>query len=303
MQAPPLIVANLIHLSTNMWEEHDSPVDLLRKGSLQLRFDETLWEDLLVKMVEAGFNMVVLDLGDGVRYDSHPEIAVEGAWSPERLNQETRRLRKMGIELIPKMNFSTAHDAWLGEYSRCVSTPRYYQVCRNLIREVVEIMEKPRFFHLGMDEEVTWHQKHYNYLVVRQNELFWHDFLFYLNEVKGHGVRPWIWSDVVWNHEEQFLKRIPKDVLQSNWYYCTDFEEKMAKAYQLLGDNGYEQIFTCSNYKFAENARLTVEHARSRQIPHVLGFLQTPWYPTQEAFRDHHFAAIQLLSDAVKRSH
>lgn len=296
------IVANLVHLSYNMWEEHDSPVDKVRKESRQLRFDEKLWDDMLAEMVKAGFNMVVFDLGDAIQYQSHPEIAVEGAWSPERLRQEMYRLREMGLEMIPKLNFSTAHDAWLGEYSRCVSTPRYYQVCRDLIEEVVEIMEKPRLFHLGMDEETAAHQKAYNYMVVRQNDLFWNDFKFYLDEVRRHGVRPWIWSDVIWNHREEFLKRIPTDVLQSNWYYATDFEHERAKAYDILGENGYEQVLTCSNYNYPENARLTVEYAKQTRLPKVSGYLQTPWYPTTEAFREHHMAAIRLLGDAVRES-
>lgn len=293
------ILANLVHLSYNMWEEHDSPVDKERKETRELRFDEKLWEDMLKAMVDAGYNMVVLDLGDAICYRSHPEIAVAGAWSPQRLREETRRLREMGLELIPKLNFSTAHDAWLGEYSRCVSTPVYYQVCRDLIEEVVEIMEQPRLFHLGMDEETVQHQKFYNYLVVRQNELFWSDFQFYLDEVRKHDVRPWIWSDVIWNHQQEFLKRIPKDVLQSNWYYQQDFEHDRAKAYKVLADHGYEQVMTCSNYSIPENARLTVEHARNTGLPHISGFLQTPWYPTTEKFRQHHMEAIRLLGEAV----
>ena len=32
-------------------------------------------------------NMVVIDLGDGVKYESHPEIAVKGAWSTTELRE------------------------------------------------------------------------------------------------------------------------------------------------------------------------------------------------------------------------
>ncbi|MBQ1229154.1 MAG: uracil permease, partial [Firmicutes bacterium] len=41
----------------------------------------------------------------------------------------------MGITIIPKLNFSTNHDVWLGEYSRMVSTSIYYGVCRDLIND------------------------------------------------------------------------------------------------------------------------------------------------------------------------
>src|SRR5688572_5694867 len=45
-----------------------------------LRWDQKLWEDLTRQIVDAGGNQVIFSLGDGIRYDSHPEIAVDGAW-------------------------------------------------------------------------------------------------------------------------------------------------------------------------------------------------------------------------------
>lgn len=75
-----------------------------------------LWNELQQKMLGVGVNMVVIDLGDGVKYESHPEIAVRGAWSVKQLRQELAKLRKMGIEPIPKLNFSATHDIWLGPY-------------------------------------------------------------------------------------------------------------------------------------------------------------------------------------------
>ena len=103
--------------------------------------------------------MVVIDLGDGVRYESHPEIAVENASPVEQLREELARLRERGLEPIPKLNFSASHDIWLGPYSRQVSTEPYYAVCRDLIAEAIEIFDHPRLFHLGMDEELAHHQR------------------------------------------------------------------------------------------------------------------------------------------------
>ncbi len=294
---------NLLHLSYNMWEEEDAPVDLVRKASSRLRFDEPLWEELTERMAEAGFTAVVLDLGDGVAYRSHPEIAVEGAWSPERLNREMHRLRKMGLELIPKLNFSAGHDTWLKVYSRMVSTPQYYKVCSDLIAEVCEIMERPRFFHIGMDEETAAHQKNYLYVVVRQHALFWHDLNWFAREVERHGVRPWIWSDAIWNHREAFLREVPKSILQSNWYYGEDFapSNSRVEAYRTLDEHGYGQIPTCSNWSNDQNIALTVDWCRRTIAPERLsGFLVAPWRPTLPEFRERHLRAIELLQAALK---
>ena len=77
------------------------------------------------------------------------------------MRAEVKRLREMGLEPIPKLNFSTCHDTWLGPYARMVSTPKYYEVAKDLIAETIELFDKPRLFHLGMDEEDERNQRHH----------------------------------------------------------------------------------------------------------------------------------------------
>ncbi len=304
-----LIWAYLLHLSYNMWGDRDAPEREREYVSAKpyLRFDTSLWNDLLDKMVEAGITLVVIDLGDGVKYESHPEIAVREAWTVERLRSELAKVREMGLEPIPKLNFSTAHDIWLGPYSRCVSTHAYYEVCRDLIAEVIELFDKPRFFHLGMDEETARHQQHYDYVVIRQHDLWWHDLCFLLEEVEKGGVRPWIWSDYAWRQPDAFFQRMPKSVLQSNWYYGAEFadfrEERnrvRVKMYLDLEAHGFDQVPTGSNWLTPENFSKTVayctKHIASRRLR---GFLQAVWRPTLEACRERHIQAIEVVGQAL----
>jgi hypothetical protein len=300
------IWAYLLHLSYNMWCDREAP-EWGEYVTAQpfLRFDESLWEDLLHEMQRAGINMVVLDLGDGVRYESHPEIAVQNAWTVDRLKTELSRMRSLGLEPIPKLNFSTAHDAWLGEYSRCVSTPRYYEVCRHLIEEVISHFDTPRFFHLGMDEETAEHQRNYAYCVIRQHELWWHDLQRLVDEVERHNVRAWIWSDYMWHHPDLFFQKMPRSVLQSNWYYGADFDPTITyvKAYLDLEIHGYDQIPTGSNWSIPENFEKTVQFCQEHIAPErLLGFLQTVWKPTLEACRERHMAALEKVAHARSRS-
>jgi len=300
---PPgkMIWGNLLHLSFNMWEDWDAPGKEMRSYRPFLRFDEKLWNDLLNKMAENNLNLVVIDLGDGVQYQSHPEIAVKNAWSVEKLKDELQNMRKLGLEPIPKLNFASSHDAWLGKYSRCLSTEKYYKVCSDLIAEVINIFDMPRFFHLGMDEEDTRNQKYYKYMVVRQYDLWWHDFLFLSSEVKKAGVHPWIWSDYLWHFPELFFEKMPKDVIQSNWYYGTDFTDgTMVQAYNQLDKYGYDQIPTASNHSNDANFAMTVDYCTKHiQMKHLFGFLQTPWRPTIEEFRQHHLEAIEQIGAVI----
>ena len=303
-----MIWANLLQLSTNMWGDRKRPKGVPEsEGSYfhdTLQFDDDLWDELLGRMVEAGVNMVVIDLGDGVKYASHPEIAVKGAWTRAKLGRELRKLRKLGLEPIPKLNFSACHDAWLGRYSRMVSTTAYYEVCKNLIAEVIELFDRPRFFHLGMDEETFGHQRRLEYVLVRQHDLWWHDMLFYCNQVKRGGVRPWVWSDYIWDHGDEFLGRMPKSVLQSNWYYDLSFNPKVkyVKPYLDLEAHGYDQIPTGSNWAAADNFERLVSFCTRRIAPQrLLGFLQTPWKPTTKQHRQVHLEAIDKVARARAR--
>ena len=322
-----LIWGNLIHLGYNMWS--DRKVDSwggkkhLRPHILKnvhahdhLRCDQKLWDDIAQQMAAAGMNMIVIDLGEGIQYPSHPELSVKGSWSPAKLKSELDKLRALGLEPIPKLNFAAGHDIWLGEYSRQVSTPAYYKVCKELISDVCELFDKPRFFHLGYDEETAAHQKKYLYTVVRQFELWWHDFNFFVEAVERNGVRPWIWSDHVWNHTEEFYKIMPKSVLQSNWYYGNSFDKFDAgelsrddtsyikiQTYIDLEKHGYDQIPTASNWSRAENFAELVKFCKKHISPrHLKGFLQTPWVPTLEVFREHHMEAINAVGHAIAKN-
>jgi hypothetical protein len=309
-----MIWGNLLHLGYHMWEDRDVP-DVgyvhARFARDHLRCERNLWSDLTKQMATAGMNFILIDLGEGVLYDSHPELAIKGAWNRSQLRAELMRLRQIGLEPIPKMNFSTAHDEWLGEYSRMVSTPRYYEVVSDLIAEVIDLFDSPRFFHLGMDEENFEHQKYYSHAVARQHELWWHDLMFMIEHVERGGPRAWVWSDYSWHHKEEFYRNMPKSVIQSNWYYGAKFEDfgdseaeqrygTYVKTYRDLSDHGYDQIPCASNWSSPLNIERTVEYCQQNVRPEkLLGFLTAPWHPTQSEFRFQHEASIQQIAAAA----
>ena len=301
-----MIWANLLHLGGNMWGDHPGAYT---PCSDKLKCQDDVWKELTDKMAAAKLNMVVIDLGEGVKYESHPELAVEGSWSVDKLRKELDRLRKMGLEPIPKLNFSACHDHWLGEYSRMVSTKKYYEVCADLIKEVCEIFDSPRFFHLGYDEETSGHQSTFHYVVVRQGDLWWHDFLYFVKTVEDQHVRPWIWSDYCWHHKDEFLARMPKSVLQSNWYYNMEFDfpagDESAKntyvqTFEVLDKAGFDQVPTGSNWSHDQNFPKLVEYCQKVIAPERLkGFLQTGWHHTERSSLKHMTRAIELTQQAM----
>lgn len=323
-RAGEMIWANLIHLSYNMWE--DSVPEKYRDENYpcatcqearewahgfrpNLTFDDQVWETLLKEMAAVGFNMVVIDLGDGIQYESHPEIAVKSAWTPDRLRSELAKMRRLGLEPIPKLNFATTHDIWLKEYSRMVSTDIYYRVCADLIEEVSALFDKPRFFHLGMDEELASYQTRQDYAVVRQNDLWWGDLYFFIGEVEKNGIRPWVWSDYAWHKPDVFFRKMPKSVLQSNWYYGSGFNldslkepaRTYVKLYDDLEKHGYDQVPTGSNHSVPDNFESTVDYCKKSVDPsRLLGFMTAPWRPTLAQCLERHREAIGQVARAMK---
>jgi hypothetical protein len=309
------IWAILLHLSFDMWADRKvDKWDNFKRRHLDylsaaphLRFDQRLWDDVTERMAGVGMNMVVIDLGDAVKYKSHPEIAVQGAWTREKLRKELARLRKLGLEPIPKMNFSTGHDAWLGVYARQVSTPVYYKVCTDLIHEAADLFERPRFFHIGYDEETAGNQTQYAYMVVRQHELWWHDFFFFVEQIEDRGCRPWMWSDFAWGNHDAFYKRVPRSVLQSNWWYWPDWNSRKLSAvrnFTELEKHKYDQIPTGANWIERENFGKLVKYCTQRVDPkRLLGFLQTVWFPTVECYRKRHMEAVDVVGEAIRAWH
>ncbi len=299
----PMIWGLLLHLGANMWG--DSPTAYTPPFD-HMTWEDDFWKKVMERTAESGLNMVVIDLGEGVQYESHPEIATKGAWSVEKLRAELSRMRKLGLEPIPKLNFSSCHDFWMGDYARMVSTPTYYRVCADLIKETIEIFDHPRFFHLGYDEETYWHQETYDYVVIRQGELWKHDFLFFIDEVEKNGVRPWIWADYCWRHKD-FLEWAPKSIVMSNWYYDEEFDlEKCdpdqsvyVKAFLELDAAGYDQIPTGSNWSHDGNFANLVKYCRDNVGPdRILGYLQSNWHFEHVEPREHIMRSIQLAKEA-----
>lgn len=206
-----MIWALFVQLGQNMWWKEHSELD----------FDNEAWEEVISSAKENGINQIIIDVGEGYEYKSHPELTKKRAWSYDRVKAELKRCREAGIELIPKLNFSATHHLWLGEYRRMMSTEIYYKVCRELIEEISDAFEKPRFFHLGMDEEGD--PQFFNNLDMvhyRQTELLMHDLRYFMDVVKSCGSTPMIWADPCMYNPEAFRKHVaPGEIVLNPWFF------------------------------------------------------------------------------------
>ena len=275
-----------------------------------IRFDENLWKPLSARLRTDGCNLLLVDLGEFVAYPSHPELAVKGSWSADRMRAEVRRLTDMGFEVIPKLNFSCCHDAWLKDYARMVSTRRYYEVAADLIRDVYEMFDRPAFIHLGLDEEdiVDYQKRNTSLVRMRQGDLWWHDARFLIDEVEKHGARAWVWSDYIRRHPvEEFVRKMPRTVVQSPWTYRTEkpsFDDPLIRIFLTLAENGYDVIPCGSNcYGNKENFPAMAAFCKANlPADRYRGMLFAPWVQTRAPYGRLLDEASGLMAEAIRRS-
>ena len=326
------IRAVLLHVGHNLWcDWYPEGTDLAKvpKESLpdvKLRCVDALWKEAADHAVAKGLNMIVVDLAEGLAYPSHPELAIEGSWSAEKMSAEVRRLKGLGVEVIPKLNFSTTHDGWLKQYRRLVSTPQYYAVCADVLKDAYEIFGHPRFIHIGCDEEDhIYHimtSKTRQFVLTRRGEVWKNDFLFYVRTVEKLGARAWCWSDYGWDHPD-FHAWCPKSVVMSDWYYDeghggfdpktnpVEEDRKRIAQYAALEAAGFDQIPCGTNWAGRKRDQekcgaddvigKLVGYCRRTIAPErLMGFMMASWAATDNE-KNLAFAkrGIDLLAEAL----
>ena len=273
----------LLHLGMNMWDDYMDDPDGFARSDAELaahpnpvgpggkrpvryrsyvRTHGELWRKAVDHAAACGCNAVFVDLGEACAYPSHPELAVTGTWSVGKVRAELARMRTLGLEPLPKLNFSSCHDGWLKDYGRMLSTPEYYKVVSDVIRDVAEIFDRPRLFHIGYDEEMPAAAYNNFHMTIRQGDLWWHDVNYTIGCVEKQGARPVMWADAMWVGRAEYVRRMSREVLQSNWYYHNDFSERKRK-----WDSEFEKKGGWGEGKNGVPAFLELEKAGFDQLP------------------------------------
>lgn len=242
-------------------------------------FEEEAWDLALKAAAKNGFNTIKLDVGDGVRYNSHPELAVADSKSRKWVKEQIKKAEALGLRILPRVNFSAFHCSWLGEYSRMISTKPYYNVCRDVILEVCEIFEGPEYLSLCMDEEDGDHLFRRDMYIIREGELLWHDLRFLFDCTREAGSKPWICSDILFTHPEEFPKEMgTEDMLISPWYYNALRKEHYTRvdARQITIDYYNQPKYKWMNMTYVEEDPFLVRF-REQALPNAKkGYMYLP---------------------------
>ena len=314
------IWAQLVHLGTNMWGNDGITPGTVEDGervvSKTLLCDDGVWSRVIGGIAKSGADTVVIDLGEAVAYPSHPELAVKGSWSPEKLAAEIGKIRQLGLKPVPKLNFSTMHDQWLKIYNRMVGLPKYYEVCRDVIGDVCDIFGRPELFHIGMDGECMEQKRNFSgYGTFRDRKFWFQDVKFYAGELEKRGARAWMWADSADDWPEEYVAECPKTILQSVASYRNPFDvvktatvkpvlAARRKTLKLLDDAGFETVLSgLGDQKNPESALSEfMVYSRSQNFKRVVGGIQTSWsflLPGDKG-EEANMEGVKRLKEAIK---
>lgn len=191
-------------------------------------------------VVDLKYNVVCLEILNGMKFDKHPELAGPAAWSKDEVRRVVQFLKDNGIEVIPEVN-SLGHADWLVIWDKefredgdtntlCTRHPDIRKTLTEVYDEVLEVFEPTRF-HMGLDE-IRWKtfsvpedQRCPRCLKVPKTDLFLEHVTWLEEYCKNHNVQMLMWADMLLPEHgggspfflDRTLDKLPRDIIMCDW--------------------------------------------------------------------------------------
>jgi hypothetical protein len=201
-------------------------------------FDLSVGLELIDAMADVGFNVLVVDCEDGLRYACHPELTRSYSVPMETLAQLAQRARRHDIDVVPKLNFARSalhrHNDWFRPHDALFDTETYWTYAFEVIDELIAVAQPPRWFHVGMDED---HDRSYGQYVEAIKTLH--------AGLRARSLRTIIWNDSAGTSPETAIHRdksmmaeqaIPNDVVHVLW----DYHDVKISVMRRIRDAGFD---------------------------------------------------------------
>jgi hypothetical protein len=207
------LLLHITHYDPRWWEakEDEAPFNL------------EIALELVDAMADAGMNLLVVDCADGLRYTSHPELTRPYSVPMSTLARLVERANQHDIEIVPKLNFAQSglhrHNHWFRPHNDLFDNEAYWKLAFDVVDELIEVAQPPRFFHVGMDED---HWRSYEQYVAAIDVLH--------AELEKRNLRTVIWNDTacLWPqaaiHRDKSLAAeagVDKDIVHVLWDYSS----------------------------------------------------------------------------------
>jgi hypothetical protein len=221
-----------------------------------MRGDADYIENILRRLAEYGYNMLVINLEYRFKYPSHPGIGPADSLSPEDIKKLDKTARELGIELVPFVNCAGHNEGILilekykhlgadpsgvrGMMQQILTTnqlpegkPEGFSVEQMLVgnEEAIELMLdlygdlmdcfSSKYFHIGFDEVRQMHVQMPDSTEEERFGVVFGHLQQIVEFVRSKGRIPMLWCDMFANHPErqEYIGKLPKDVIICDWHY------------------------------------------------------------------------------------
>lgn len=203
-------------------------------NTIQMRKETVL--DCIRSAAKMGYNAVLWEVEDKVRWETCPECVHPEAFSKEEFRNILAEAKRLGLEPIPLLQtfghaeyvlMNGGHREWMEDPSfpacYCASNPGVRKFLRTMLDEYLELFgEDVKLFHLGGDEAVVFG----TCPVCSKRgkmELYIEHLESLAAKLREKGIRPGVWSDMILG-DAAFpeLAKFPKDYVVWNWDYVYD---------------------------------------------------------------------------------
>jgi hypothetical protein len=216
----------------------------------------------LKKAADMGYNAVLWEVEDKIKWGTCPEVVNADAFSKETFKSILNYSRKLGLEPIPLLQ-TIGHAEYVLQYDKykplredstrydcyCTSNPDVRSFIKKWIAEYLKLFGEIKYFHLGGDEAyafATCSKCKAEADKLGENYLYAE----YINDIAQplleKGIRPGIWSDMILKVPGE-IKIVKKDFIIWDWNYwdgCNEPERVMVwgKGSRLTKDEITEPI-------------------------------------------------------------
>lgn len=230
-------------------------------NSVQMRKESVI--DSLRTAAAAGYNAVLWEVEDKIRWETCPECVHHDAFTKEEFRSILDEADRLGLRPIPLMQ-TFGHAEYILRHGQrrelledpafpscyCVSRPETRAFLKALLHEYLEVFgSRVKDFHLGGDEAVVFG----TCPTCRKRdkmELYAEHLLAVSEELRARGIRPGIWCDMILKAGEAGTAKIPRDFTIWHWDYAYGLPDRTGFSWtgktDLLRRLGFEVIFAAS---------------------------------------------------------
>ena len=198
------------------------------------QFTGAYLEKWLRRLAGLGYDAVIWEVENNVRWETCPECASPDAFAKDEFREIIALCRDLGLEPIPLLQ-TIAHAEYVLKHERyshlaeiegnirqyCPQNPDLAPFLHRWIDEYLDLFGDVRFFHLGADE--AWWMGECPKCAAYVEEHSLGDL--YVEHVRAlaaplveRGVTPIVWADMVLHHNES-LDKLPREIMLFDWMY------------------------------------------------------------------------------------